>query len=415
MANTIITNQVIAKEFIRLSRNTNAFLMSVDRQYDREFERTGAVVGQSIRIRLPVDYVVRTGPTAVVQNSVQTSVTLTVASQIGVDMSFSSVDRTMNIDRFSENFIRPAVNVCVGAQATSLMAGSEGGVSNWMANQDANGVILPPVLSTWLGAKATLENNAVPTSDYKIVMAPNSQANAVATLAGLFNSQPIIAKQYESGDMIRALGFDWMIDQTVINHTTGQYVGSTPAYTAGAGFPVITVNGAGQSGSSLTVNALSGPLAQGDIIRVAGVFGVNPVNKASTGTLKTFAVTAPCLTGAVTIPIYPAITGPIAGVNQQFQTVTASPANAAQVYCVSAPGSVYRKNLAYVPKALTLASVDLVMPPNVEAAREVFDDTSIRVVTQYQGNSDQLLTRLDLLFGTQYLKPEWLCVVADAP
>ena len=87
IANQIITNAIIAKEAVRLYRNKNAFLRNVDRQYESSFARTGAKVGQSIRIRLPVDYTLRTGPTAIVQNTVENVMNLVVANQFGVDMS----------------------------------------------------------------------------------------------------------------------------------------------------------------------------------------------------------------------------------------------------------------------------------------------------------------------------------------
>ena len=415
MANSLVTNQIIAKEFIALSRNTNAFLMSLDRQYDSEFDRTGAKVGQTIRIRLPVSYILRTGPTAIVQNSVENTVNLTIANQAGVDMSFSTVDRTMNIDRFSENFIKPAVNTIVGGIATGVMAASEGGVANWSANYDANGNILSPVAQTWLNAKARIQNFGAPTTDYKIVMHPNTQANVVTSLMGLFNSQPIIAKQYENGDMYHALGFDWMDDQTVILHTTGS-LATNSAYTAGSGWSVTTVAGAAQTGNALAVAATTGTLAQGDIIAVAGVQGVNPITMQPNGRMRTFAVTAPVPVGATSIPIYPAILGvDVNGNPQEFQTVNASPANGAQIYCQSGPAAQYRKNLAYLPKAVTMVTADLIMPPNVDGAREVFDEMSVRIVTQYQGMSDQLLTRADVLWGTAWLKPEWATVVPDVP
>lgn len=416
MANALITNAMIAKEAIRLSLNKNAFLQNLNRQYDESFARTGAKAGQSIRIRLPVDYTLRTGPTAIVQNTIEQVVNLTVANQFGVDMSFSMVDRTMSLDRFSDRYIKPAINTTVGGQAVSVMAQAEGGVSGWSANQDPiTGAILSPNAKAWLNAKAEMENNSVPSDDYKIVMSPNTQANTVDSLKGLFNSQPTVAKQYDNGEMVRALGFDWMSDQTVLLHTTGAYA-NAPAYTDGLGFACTTVSGAAQTGTSLTVAALAGPLAKGDIIRIAGVQMVNSITKSPTGRSRTFTVTAAVAAGATVIPIYPAITGVDGGGNTvQYQTVNASPANAAQVYVVSAPSSQYRKNLAFVPEAITLAAVDLELPPNVDAAREVFDEISIRIVTQFQIMSDQLVTRLDLLSGSAFLKPEWCVCVPDVP
>ena len=414
MANSLITNQIIAKEAVRLYRNKNAMLRNVDRQYDDSFARTGAKVGQSIRVRLPVDYNLRTGPTAIIQNTVETNLTLTVAGQYGVDMSFSLVDRTMTIDRFSERYIKPAINKVVGGIAVNLMQGAEGGSSNWVANQDANGNILTPTIGEWLNAKASLLDNSSPSDDYKIVLSPRSEANAVKTLAGYFNSQPTIAKQYDNGEMRHALGSDWMADQTVLLHTTGMYATSTPAYTPGAGFAATTVSGANQTGASLIVAALAGPLNKGDFIRIQGVQGVNRVTEQPTGTFRDFTLTASVPAGATVLPIYPPILG-VDGLGnpQQYQTVNASPANAAQVYVTAAPGAQYRKNLCFVPEAITLACVDMEMPPNIDGARETFDDVSVRIVTQYAVMSDQNVTRLDILTGNLWIKPEWCTTVPD--
>jgi hypothetical protein len=98
---------------------------------------------------------------------------------------------------------------------------------------------------------------------------------------------------------------------------------------------------------------------------------------------------------------------------QPQQTVNAIPATNAVIYSRAPASSIYRKNLAYHPDAITLAMVDLVEPPNVEVSRRSQDTVSVRVLTQYQGTSDQLLTRLDILFGLAYLRPEWIVVVPD--
>jgi len=76
---------------------------------------------------------------------------------------------------------------------------------------------------------------------------------------------------------------------------------------------------------------------------------------------------------------------------------------------------VYRKSLAYTQKAVTMATADLVMPKKAveEAARTSFDGVSMRMLTDYLPQTDQLATRLDVLFGFKYIRPEWLCVIAD--
>jgi hypothetical protein len=93
-----------------------------------------------------------------------------------------------------------------------------------------------------------------------------------------------------------------------------------------------------------------------------------------------------------------------------------SPINGAAVNpALSLPASsTYTKNFAYAPEAVTLATADLEMPRNVhEAAREEFDGVSMRMVTDYFIGTDQLITRLDVLYGYLWIRPEWACIVAD--
>ena len=60
-----------------------------------------------------------------------------------------------------------------------------------------------------------------------------------------------------------------------------------------------------------------------------------------------------------------------------------------------------------------MATADLIMPPNVEASRKVLDGVSMRIVRQYAIGTDQLISRLDVLYGFKYVRPEWCVVVAD--
>jgi hypothetical protein len=167
---------------------------------------------------------------------------------------------------------------------------------------------------------------------------------------------------------------------------------------------------------NITVNAIAASLNIGDIITFANVFKVNRITKQSTGELCQFAVTANVPVNATSIPIYPAIVPAVGGQAVQYQTVTASPVNGAAVNPTNglAASTQYRKNFAYAPEAVTLATADLEMPKGVhEVARESFDGVSMRMVTDYFIGTDQLITRLDVLYGYLWIRPEWACVVAD--
>lgn len=326
-----------------------------------------------------------------------------MATQQGVDVSFSSVDRTMSLDDYSERILAPCINNLAGAIAANIMSGVDGGVCNLVANTDSNGNIISPILTTFLNAGATLDINSAPTGRRKIVQDPFTQARTVGSLSGLLNPITDISRQYTTGTMQQAVGFEWMMDQTVLKHTTG-------SFTAG------TVNGANQTGLTLTVNAITGSLALGDIITIANVNAVNRITKQTTGQARQFVVTAAAGNGATSLSIYPAIVPPVGGNAVQYQTVDSSPANGAAISLATPANSIFRKNIAYTPEAITMATADLVLPQQgiVEGARESFDNISMRMITDYTVGTDQLITRLDVLYGFLYVRPEWATIVCDS-
>lgn len=403
MANTLLTASMITREAIRLFTNTNAFIQSINRQYDDQFARTGAKIGTQLRIRLPNDYVVRTGAAASPQDTQEQQTTLTVATQKGVDVSFSSLDRTMSLDDFSTRVLAPMVNNLVGDVAADIAGGSEV-ISNMSANTDGGGVVLSPTSNTWLVAGALLDGMSCPREGRSIVLDPFTQARTVESLKGLFNPTNTVSQQFKTAMMGSALGFEWMMDQSVIKHTTGAYSGT------------LSVNGAGQTGSTLVVNAITGGLKAGDIITIAGVNSVNRVQKTDNGVLAQFVVLADVPNGGTSVSIYPAIIPPVGGAKVQYQTVTASPANSATISVVTLASSTHRKNFAFHRDAVTMVTADLVKPTKgvEEVHVENYDGISMRFLSAYVVGTDQLLSRLDVLYGYKWLRPEWAVVVPDA-
>ena len=418
MANSILTIDMITREAVRLWKNTNAFMQHVDMQFDDSYAKTGAKIGDTLRIRLPNDYIVRTGPAVNVQGTAEQNTTLVLATMKGVDVSFTTQERTMKLDDYSRRVLAPMVNNLAGAVAADIMGGidSQGGACNFVANYDVSNNILPPVAETYLTAGAYLDLNSAPTEDRRAITDPVTMARSVASFSGLLNPQAEISEQYRSGMLRTAWGLDYYKDQTVLKHTCG---------TLSSGG---TVNGATQTGSTITVNATTGTINIGDIITIDGVNAVNRITKQSTGQLRQFVATAAAISGATSIAIYPAlIPVDLLGNPVQYQTVDVSPANGAQVRMANAAGqpnapsgiaavtATYRKNFLFSPDGVSMAMADLELPKGVhEAARESFDGVSMRMITDYVVATDQMITRLDVLYGYKYLRPEWLCVCADA-
>lgn len=413
MANTYLTIDMITKEAVRLFKNSNLFIMNMDTQYDSQFAIDGAKIGDTLRIRLPSDFIVTEGPAMQLQDNTQQFTTLTVSTQLNVATPYTTAERTMSIDNYSELVMAPMINNLAGKVALNVMQGSEGGVCNFVSNVDANGDIISPTLEQYTISGAVLDDNSADMANRRIAVDPTTDARSVSSLAGLLNPATQLSAQYQSGRMKNtSLGYErWFRDQTVIKHTSGTYAGAS------------TVNGGGQTtgtgGGNIAVSALGGTLRQGDIITFEDVNAVNRVTKQSLGTLRQFVVTADCAVGAVSIPVYPGLipsaTGVAGGPDQQYQTVDASPLNGAAVTMVTKAGEVYRKSIGYTQKAVTMATADLVLPRRAieEGARANYDGISVRIITDYLPQSDQLATRVDVLFGKRYIRPEWLVIVAD--
>ncbi len=401
MANSILTISMITREAIELFVNSNAFIKNIDRQFDDEFGRSGTKIGSQLRIRLPNDFVVVSGPGISVQDTAEQQTVLTMSTQQHIDVSFTQADLLLSLDDFSERILLPMMNNLAGNVAQTIMTNTEGAISNIQANLDAAGNIQTPNAGTYLQARARLNDNSAPMPARKVINDPWTEARVVQSLAGLLNPASAISEQYYEGVMYRALGFTWFMDQTIIKHTVGTFSSGT-------------VNGANQTGTTLTVNAITGTLVAGDLITIAGVNAVNRVTKQTTGTLRQFVVTSAVASSGTSITIYPSLIPASGGLQVQYQTVTASPANGAAIALYTLASVTFRRNFAYAPQMITMATGDLPIPANLQqSARHRYDNVSMRSLTQYQIGTDQEITRLDVLFGSLSPRPEWGCIVPD--
>ena len=183
-----------------------------------------------------------------------------------------------------------------------------------------------------------------------------------------------------------------------------------PAHTAGAGVDdSYLVNGAAESGSTLTVDGGTAALKDGDVFTIAGVFMVHPETRQSTGVLQQFVVTADYAGGAGDISISPPITA-----SGAYQTVSNVPADNAAITFVGTASTAFQQSLAFHKSAFTFATADLVLPQGVDfASRQSYDGISLRIIRQYDINTDAFPCRVDILYGSASLYPQLATRVAN--
>ena len=392
---------MITRESLRVLENALTFTKQIERQYDDKFGVAGAKIGTTLNVRKPPRYVGRTGQALAIEDATETSVPLTLSVQRGVDIAFTSQDLALSIDDFSKRFIKPALaNVANGIDYDGTAQTLN------VYNSVGTAGTFPNAALTFLQAGQRLNEEACPVDDRKLCMGPGFVPPIVDALKGLFQSGERIAEQYDKGMMGIGLGFEWFMDQNMRAQTSGS---------PGA----VTVAGASQTGSTLTVSALAGALNAGDIFTIAGVNAVNPQNHQSTGALRQFVVTANAAASATTIQIAPPIvpsggsTNPTLGGG--FQTVTASPASGAALTFFYSAAQTSNVACAFHPEAFAFACADLQLPGGVDMAARVADDQlgmSIRLVRAYDINLDRFPTRLDILYGFTTLYKEMACRIA---
>jgi hypothetical protein len=392
---TFLTISMITKEALRILENNLAFTKRVNRQYDDKFAVEGAKIGYVVNARKPVRYIVTTGQALNIQDSTETQVPVTLTTQDHVDFQFSSADLALSVDDFKTRFLQPAVSALANKIDASGLS-----LYTQVANQVGTPGTVPNTLLVYLLAGVALDNNAAPMDEQRsIVITPKMQAYIVDALKGLFQQATEIGRQYIKGTMGTSSGFQWAMDQNIATHVVGP-LGGVP-----------TVNGAGQTGTTLLMKAFTAAAAprlkEGDTFTIAGVFGVNPNSRQSTGDLQKFVVRGDVSSdaaGLATVPIFPAII-----TSGAYQTVDVSPADSAAITVDGAAGVSSPQGMAFHKDAFTLVTADLPVPKGVDMGSRVSDKQlgiSLRIVRAYDISSDQWPTRIDVLYGWAALRPE---------
>ena len=73
MANLLLTPVQITRKGLAVLHQKLNFIGSINRQYDDSYAKTGAKIGDSLKIRLPNEYVVSDGATLVRQDTAEQS------------------------------------------------------------------------------------------------------------------------------------------------------------------------------------------------------------------------------------------------------------------------------------------------------------------------------------------------------
>lgn len=419
MANALQTSTLITNEVLRIAHNQSAFLGNMNTDYDKMWNGKYAP-GSTIQARRPVQFTIRNGATANIQDITESTVPVTVNPELGIDFAVSDFELATAVrndgtidDAFRTRYLKPA-GLRIAAELDFQLA-------TLIKNQTANFVGTPGTgPSTYqdiANAQIPLDNFACPRDGLRYAaFSPTANAALIGGLSGLFNAGSAISENYKKGVLGDALGLNIMMSQNVPSHTVGP-LGGTPLVN-GANQGLInsgsTDNPYGATTSLVTdgwTAAAALRLRRGDVFTIAGVNSVNPETKADTGNLMQFVVTADTssdASGNATVVISPAI---IAG--GAYQNVTARPAdNAAITVVTGTANTTYRQNLFWHRDAITFVSPELEVPKNMDMASvsSLADEGSIslRFVRGFDITNNRRISRFDVLWGAAVTLPNWV-------
>lgn len=411
MGHTILTNTIITREAARILHQEGTFLSNVNKEYREEFAKTGAKAGQTINMRLPTRVTVRKTATYSGQDYVERSTPLAVLSQYGIDLSFTTADRTLNLDDFSERVLRPQIKQLAATIEYDALSAAYKYVNNYV-NATTDTVI---TYKHFQRAGARMTDMLAPVANRTAIMSPASVVEFLDATKGLFAAQSNLNEQFREGMMGRTGGFDVGENTLLPAHTTGSLAGSP--LTNGTALGTSTTTNAWASQTAINIDGATSltTLKAGDIITLSGVYAVHPESKQNLGRLQTFVVQSDVtFTTAATgydVTVKPAL---IYGAGNAFQNCVLSGVSNTDGLTVTRAGAAstaFGQDLFFHRDAFAVATVDLedVSQFGAKCTRAVSDGISMRFIQQYESTNDRVQGRLDVMWGFAPLLPELAC------
>lgn len=404
MANTALTADVVAKEALVILENELGVLDTFHRAHEEEFSGkvNGYKKGDTIRIRRPADFTVRTNATMDLQDAIEGRTTLVINKQIGVDFSFTSSDLTLKVNDLAERFIRPAMINIVNEMARDCFVEFYRNVYNWVGTPGST----VDSFADFAKAAERLDLMAVPSDGRYAALHPTDHWGLLGAQTGMYITNAAEAA-YRRGKLGMIGGIDTYMSQVLPTHTTGSRDDTTPITAAASGDQYVTYDTAKNTwAQDLVTTGFDNPatIKQGDIFTIADLYMVNPKTKAPTAVLQQFVANADYTTDSTdTINVSPPMIS--SGPHQTVALSTGTFASNALVN-VGAASTAYRQNLVYHKNAFALACVPMELPEGaVNASRQSYKGFSVRVIPVYDGINDVSKWRLDMLYGRACIDP----------
>lgn len=400
MANANILVERLSKTLLPMVRNRLVGVQAANRDYENEIVNPG----DTVNVRRPTQYKVRTIETASPQDNIRGKIPVKIDKIAGVDLQYGGKEMSLEVPDLVRDWdLKNAAGVIAQQVDADLLAEAKNASHNWVG---VPGNAIDSFLDFSLAPQRLEENLYAPSESMMILSTQDKWAMLSSNAAIAGASQPVTDA----------------IQKAKLEEYASVKTGTTAApavHTNGAWAGAPLVNGAGQvyaysavkdntPGSLITDGWTgAGAVAVGDIFTIAGVFDVNPQTKVSYGRLKQFRVEAAGVNaaGALTISYKPAI---ISSTTDPMQNVSAAPADNAALTFLGAASTAYRTNLLIHPSALTVAfrrMADIGVAIEKTATDPEYG-LSIKLAMDGDIINNKMIVRADVLYGVKSVRDD---------
>lgn len=409
MSNSFKVIDMIGKEALRIAHEKLTFIGTVDRQYDDSFKDNGkGKIGSTLRVREPNKYTRRQGSRVMdVQDQAESSQTITVATQDGVDMKFNSAELIQSVnsgaafDDLSKMYIEPAVASMLSGIESDFLAYCTKATYQ-VAGSAGTGITTLEVPGK---ARAKLNQQLAPKDRRCVQFDSVTMAAVVNGTAAYFAPNKDVSERNREGFISRTAMADFYENERIWTLANNNDVTGTTDAAA-----QVTDGGTTVDMADTITNA-----AVGAVFTIAGVYDCHPETKAAYPHLKQFTVVSNA-SGVCTVSPATILTGAKKNVcSSTGANLATTDFNSKTLTWVGAASTSYVQPIMYHPEAFQFITADLPLMDDAQKCQRFNKDgLSVRVWMGSDIRNDELLVRLDILYGMAALRPEWACRMVGA-
>lgn len=407
--NALVTTRMVTFKVLDEFLNNLKVVSGFSTEWEAEFGKQGNKIGDTLLVRKPQRWLVKSGATYQEQPITDTFTTITVLRQRFIGFDYGAFESTLSLDdMYNRYFAKQTTQLSnqVDDEASQFAYQNTNNITGTLGTNPAS---LADAQNIFLDGYAQLMENGCPTEDLTGVFWPAMAAAIMKFLNTNFNPQPELRKQFMSGNLIENMyGFARIaVDQNLYIHTAGTFTGTPVVQTASVdGDTQIVVNG--WTANTDFLNA-------GDVFAVASVNNVNPKNRRTMGRSKKFVVQNTVTAdgnGSMTIVFGGNFS--LAGPGNQYQNVDALPAAGAAITVWPGTTSPSNKSgnqsLEFGPNAFAFVPITF---PNVgeegafcSQATDPKTRASLTMVRQVNAETYRRIARMDMGFDFGNLYPD---------